>query len=493
MDRTYSNSKLFKVITLMLAFLVTISTITFTSSSLAFAEGIGVDDGAVTGMPGETFNPPPGVIPQPGTVVVPSPGSGNGFAKKWITTWGYSGKCGSSAYGASIGVKDEWVNEHATSDMYADPANAWPPGAGWVKGSSTGLGGYWFFRTIPTGSYECIWPPSYALVTAECIISTTANIREVRPNNILIDSRTVYSGYSFGSSDREACADSKTRISLNANITRYSIVEAFAVSSAAKVTFKVYTSADPRTGSKPATEFIGALGPYNLTPKTDSLSISCRNVSRPADYSLTDFTDNLCNPSTFNPSYQCNASPVLFDSSPAGSATPTMNSFPGNSIQYVKQQTANSGKQIVFNQNPSGAGITVNSYKTQFTRSADSTPWKASLGNSNNLVELDAVSPTGSLSKNILTDGTSSPWYSTKTNTTKFIAYDASDNGKPTRISQILEWIGTRSVTSATITGMNPLTGALETAATTINVPTSGMCTQTAAIDMVRTIGDKVN
>lgn len=496
MTKTNFPSHPIKIFILMLmTFAVVFSGLAFTPST-AFAVGIGIGDGADTDgdIPPDVVSTPPGVIPSPGPVTIPMPGSGNGDKKSWKTVWG-SGvdvRCGTSAYGDSLGIKVQMAEQWMTAETAPYSGFPWNRAGIAFDAPEPEPDSYWWTRTIPTGSYECIWPPAFQYVSAECIISTSANIQEVRPGNIVLDSRTVYSGYTLGSTDRNACTQSKSSIALNANITRYSIVEARAVSQAARVTFKVYTQAHPQTGVVPATEVVGIIGPYNLTPKTASLSVSCRSVSNPADYSLTDFTDNMCNPSTWNPSYQCNANPVLFDTSGAGSTSPTMNSFPGNSVQFVKQQTANNGKQITFSQNPGGAGITVNSYKTRFDRSADSTPWDSSLSASKNLVELDAVNPGGSVSENILKNGTSSGWLSSKINDTKFIAYGASDNGSPTKISQILEWTGTRVVNSATITGINPLTGAINTAATTTTVPTSGMCTQTATIDMVRTIGDTV-
>lgn len=468
---------------------------------------VGIEDGAGTGGNPVTGNPPT-------TPSVPAPGGGGGGGGGgsslpaggfWVYTWGPNSICGSKPdAGPSIGYRTMWITEEKVTPSQDQP----PAGAGWHFSSYfPGYGAYWN-RTTPSPRMDCIFPPTYNLMNNECILDTSASFAEVRPQPQVLASRTASSGYAAGTPDPAACAASRTHVALNANIVRYSYVEGIAVSRAVTHTFKVYLEADPRTGSVPATEIVGTVGPYNLPAKRNSASLTCKGPRVPGDANERDFTENSCySESSFSSSYKCYPSPILFDKRATWEWNEEMGTNPNNAITYntsdffipkesgwsLLKRKDNAGRKITFNQNPSGPGITINSYSTLFERDATSTPF-ASVGGGDPLAEIDVFLSNGQKRIDQLQgSGLKTASYSGKANSVKLMLMGASSQNAPTKITQVLKWVGTRKVQTIRITGLNPVSGDIQYVLSTTDVPTSGECRSTASVESIRAIGDTIN
>lgn len=470
-----------RVLTGILATLLALTGITVTMSP-AQAVGIGIEDGAGsdgTGVGGGGGN-------SGGNTGGGGGGNSGGggyvdpYAPYWQTTWGGNPYCANKiGVGASIGVSLQFQKQTLASfDL--------PAGGGWIDTGTyvAGYGNIWE-RTIYTGNQQCHYPPRYELVTQQCILSTTATITQKRPSVVSLGTKTNMSGYTLGNPSPDACKNSKSNAGINTSINRYSLVEAVAVSKAVNQTFKIYTEADPRTGSIPAPELQGQGIPFNLSPKTASISVSCKGVSNPANYALSDFTDNLCNPAN-NPgssTYQCNVSPVVYNMANSG-ASADMKSFPNNSVQFMASQMGNPGVDMVFKQTVSGKGITVNQngFKTSYSTNIPFT-------------EMDIKSTSGSVTnKNVLTGKKqASANFAGQKNNVNVVYNGATDPDQNMKLTQTLEWSGTRAVSMPTIDSIDPISGKINISYKTVNVPTSGKCSSTADVQVLRAIGDNIS
>lgn len=444
-------------------------------------ETIGIGTGAGTG--GNTGAPPANYgggsyasTPTGGTATE-SDGS------EWLYVWGASGACALDANGeANIGVTHHIKRE----ERYTDGVGSPPPGSGWTYlgyyPNDGGSGAYWT-RTLSLSGVICVYKPQNSVVSdpIQCILSTTATIDRVRPTTARLGTGYSTSGYTVGSQDLQACKDSQSSVFIDAKVNEYSIVEAQAVSKAVWTTWRTYPGTDPRTGSAFTPTLVDTSGVFDVNPQRDSLSIACWGKSHPADYSIGDFTDEPCSPHrSNNPSTQCNVSPVLFDLKASWEKEEKMRSVPADSAEYIVNDIGNPGRKIVFDQNPTGQGITINSYRTQYTTNT-------------NYTTLDLLRQNSTQEDVLVDKKLKSAWFSGKQNAVQLQFQGALNRDAPMKLSQTLEWTGTREVSSAGSFTVHPITGQMGYADTTAVVPTSGSCISTATIGIMRPIGDSID
>jgi hypothetical protein len=182
----------------------------------------------------------------------------------------------------------------------------------------------------------------------------------------------------------------------------------------------------------------------------------------------------------------------------------------------VQSMRDGSDNELVWNQGVSGAGINVDpsKYSATFKRSAESGPWDKSLSANNNLIQLDVKNAAGAReTKALKSDGLTTRTFAGRVNTAYLLGFTASNqiekkdalgnvvkdkNGQPvwipqaTDITQVLAWAGTRTMTSVVIVETDASNGIMTATPTTITVPTSGLCSQTASVVFIRAIGDIV-
>jgi hypothetical protein len=442
---------------------------------------IGIGSGAGTG--GNTASPPAD-YGGGGYTSTPSGGQATvSDGSQWIYVWGQSGTCALDANGeANIGVAHHIKREEA----YTNGVDQVPPGSGWTYlgyyPDDGGNGAYWT-RLLSLSGVICVYKPQNSAVSdpIQCVLSTTATIDRVRPTTARLGTGYATSGYTVGSQDLQACRNSQSSVFIDTNVNEYSIVEAQASSKAVWTTWRTYPGTDPRTGAAFAPTLVYTSGVMDINPQRDSLSIACWGKSHPADYSIGDFTDEPCSPHrSTNPSTQCNASPILFDLRPVWEKDEDMRSVPADSMEYVVNAIGNPGRKLLFNQNPSGAGVTINSYRTQYTTNT-------------NYTTLDLLRQNSTQEDVLVDKKVKTAWFSGKQNAVQLQFQGALNRDEPMKLSQILEWSGTREVSSAGGITVHPITGQMGYADTTATVPTSGSCISTATIGIMRPIGDIIN
>lgn len=394
---------------------------------------------------------------------------------------------GAAPLGADYIFDTQWAS---TTGGPKDYPNGSPS---WIYQYSTPNGTYFFQRTVFLHR-NCLYPPRTYFTTAQCIISSTATINLLRSANFsgvrVIKQASASSGYTQGSTDYSACVNSNARVDPRATLTEYGYYTATAVSKAQTALVEVAYTPNDVTGVIPAPKIVSLSGVYNLTPVSTSGSLECSGFFTPGSKNA-DFTETPCsdqNKTSGGASYQCVQGQPLFDST-VGAGSENLIPFPAsNSIQGLKDGNP---KHIVFSQKPVGASITVNSYDTFFTRDASSTPWKSGVGPQGNLFTLN-TKKTGINGHNIFnnTDGTKSPFTSGQANDVWATSIEAGSSSAPTKLTQVLQWKGTKTVNSVEITSIDVLSGKFTYTTKTIQVPTTGQCKQTVAINYVRTTGD---
>lgn len=449
-----------------------------TTARADFGATIGVGSGAGTG--GNTSAPP---ADYGGGNFTSTPGGGNvglSDGSKWIYAWGTSGGCAADANGeASIGVAHHIKWEEQTTANADTP----PAGSGWdFIAYFPGYGAYWT-RMLSLSDLICLYKPQNSSVSdpIQCVLSTTATIDRVRPTAARLGTGYATSGYTVGSEDLQACKNSQSSVNIDANVNEYSIVEAQAVSKAVWTTWRTYPGTDPRTGSAFTPTLVSTSGVFDVNPQRDSLSISCSGISHPADYSIGDFTDEPCSPQkSMTPSYVCNASPILFDLKAAWEKDEELRTSPNDSVDYVVNEIGNPGRKLVFDQNPSGSGITIDSYQTHYTTNTEYTT-------------LDLLRQHYTQEDVLSGKKLKSAVFAGKENTVQMQFQGALNSDAPVKLSQVLKWSGTRVVPSAGSFQVNPITGQISYAGTTTTVPTSGTCENTATIGIMRAIGDNID
>jgi hypothetical protein len=461
--------------------------------SLAQAEpshadlSVGIEDGAGTG--GSPISGNDNITPS-----LPAPGGGGGggggssmpAGSFWVYSWGANSACSPKANaGPAIGIRVLWITQEATTPS----RDQQPAGGGWrFSAYFPGYGAHWT-RVTPSPQMNCIYPPTYKLVTQECVLGTNARFDEIRPSPDLLAQGSGSSGYNQGNPDPARCAASRSHVALGANIIRYSYVEGTAVSQAVTHTFKIYLEADPRTGAVPATEIVGTVGPYNLPAKRNSASITCKGSSIPGDDKERDFTEASCSKEkTSSPSYVCNANPVLYDVASVGEKE-RMQSFPGDVFDpYSTWESGNPGRKIMFNQNPSGEGITVNSFSTSYEVTSTTPGQYFQLGLVGSNGKIDKEDILVKQDAEVGTYSTGDATYQGKRDTVNIIVNGVSTDNGSLSITQILKWSGTKRVQTIHVTGLNPITGDITYTLGTADVPTSGVCRSTAQIGVIHAI-----
>lgn len=389
---------------------------------------------------------------------------------------------------ASIGA-----DYHMTKTFdYGTSATQPPRGeGGWTYSGYFPGSGYLFEMTVQAGR-TCLYPPRSHFVSVVCSIQFGVDIQMTRPTNKTLGTATAGTGYSEGSTNYNACINSKGDARLNKRITEYGYFEVNTFQRAQVAKVEIFDEVDIRTGAVPAPKIVSLSPAYNtLKARTSTASLDCKLGFKSPGVYQSDYTERLCQGTTSAVAV-CSSMPVQF-------SDVQYNDFGLTGKQpALSTRTGQNGSQIdkgeitklVFNQSVGGKGIAVNSYKTKFLRSANSTPWMTANQWNNNSFDLRQTWD----GKSVLSQGsgTSTPVYGGKDNEVFAKGLDASSAGSPTKITQELTWSGTRTIQSGTITAINPNTGTVSYTPITLTVPTSGVCSQTVTLEYIRPIGDKI-
>jgi len=346
-----------------------------------------------------------------------------------------------------------------------------------------GYGYYW--DTFAYNHRVCLYPPRTYTTTAICVIKSFGSVDKVLPSRKNLDTDTAYSDYSRGApNDYNACVSSNSWARPSAPIGEWGIYHSTAVTTVRTATVEVAYTQNEETGVTPPRKIIDLSAPYELSPKTATASSDCAVPFATPARPVLDFTEGPCSEeNSRNPSFRCVAPPVQFDQSDGVGSRVGSNA--SNSMQFMRDGDP---KFLRFNQSVTGSGITVNGYKTTFLRSG--TPWSSSKLYNNNFFELSRTDGGSTILSR--EGGSKSPTYSGRVNEVFHRGFSAGESGAPTLLSQKIDWSGTRTVTTATITGIDGRTGNMTWVASTAQVPTSGSCTQTATMEYIRAIGDAV-
>lgn len=337
-------------------------------------------------------------------------------------------------------------------------------------------------------SKTCLYPPRTYLTTATCVISSTANVSMVAPQSKSLATKTTTSGYSQGSTNYNACINSNTRAGVGVALDEYGMYTSTAVSRAQIATVEVAYTANEATGEFPAPKIIALSAPFSMAPRSATASVDCANGFRTPGVNRSDWSENACSSANSNnPTFICRTPAVLVDVAEGNRARSMKAVGNGGSLQLMRDGKS---RLVQFNQSVTGSSIKVDSIRTRFIRSENSTPWNSGGTYTKNLFELRSSEGGGSvLSRE---RGTSTPSYTFNRKDIFAVGYSASEFGAPTRITQAFHWKGTRTIRSATITSIDGRTGAITAVPTTRTVPTNGNCEQTVNLEYVRPIGDSI-
>jgi hypothetical protein len=299
---------------------------------------------------------------------------------------------------------------------------------------------------------------------------------------------------------------SNSKVKLGVAINEKGFYASQAYSMAQIATIEVAYTADGLTGQIPPPKIIGLSGVFQTAPKNATGSLHCSAGWQSPGVHHGDWTETPCSSqNSKNPSYVCSADPVLYNGHNFGMGT------------VIQSMRDGSDNELVWNQGVSGAGINVDpsKYSATFNRSAESGPWDKSLSANNNLIQLDVKNAAGAReTKALKSDGLTTRTFAGRVNTAYLLGFTASNqiekkdalgnvvkdkNGQPvwipqaTDITQVLAWAGTRTMTSVVIVETDASNGIMTATPTTITVPTSGLCSQTASVVFIRAIGDTIN
>ncbi len=469
--------------------------------SAAYADGwpvIGGDNGTDPG-PGAQ-NPIDNVGGKPLTPG-PNPGAGPGGPgsgeighgnPNLVVEWYVGASCGSKVidgktyYGTprQFYAITKVLMGNSTVDDSEHPPNY---GKDWYIFDINSAGQITWIGKVAKGPQECIYPTvNITRADQTCSIYAQIQVRMTSPKRKDEPVVTAYTPYREGSKDWNSCASSRSRAfvaSTSKAITEYGYYELHGKERYVNMNKKITSVTNPVTGAVTRTEEITLGTPY--TPRgwhlINTLSMDCKNGARTPGVMQNDWTEAPCQGTGSGKSHVCKADPIQYDTSD-GTGT-SMTSVGTKKIQFLRDGKA---RKMVFNQSIVGPTVTVNSYKTKFLRSSDSTPWDSSKAYNKNLFSLTKDGSTN----NILNagNGTSSPTYSGRANTVFAQGYYASEQNAPTKITQQINWTGTRTIQSVKIDGMSS-NGQIMLSKITVKVPTSGVCTNTGTIDYVRAIG----
>lgn len=447
--------------------------------------GTGTPPGAPTGSPAQQIGEARGgaLAPtRPAPPQAPPPPMGLNEARLY-QTWTQLGSVGRCP------VRNDGKGAIQAIDTYGkymlENVSGVNPG-GWTSAGRAPNGTYFWERTALL-STACKYPPRVYYTTVMCSISQTVQANMVAPANKVLATRTTNTGYAENSGSLNSCYGAYGNVYLNQPITEYGFYNIYTWQRMQAVQVEVAYTANEVTGVMPAPRIVSRSAAYNTLPYlAQTASLDCQNGFRTPGINRSDWTETPCQ-NIANPSYICVRNPINFDV--GDGATKTMLPSASGFMQLMRDGKS---RAVVFNQRPQGASISVNAgrYQTTFFRSADSTPWNDGAMWNNNLYKLSLTEKgTNALSQD---NGKKSNTMPGRVNNTWMTAIQASDNGKSTKITQRLNWAGTRTIQSGTITMINANTGAVSWAPRTVNVPTSGICDQTATVEYIRAVGDAV-
>lgn len=481
---------------MVLSFLFTGASMMVSSSAFAEIPSIGGSNGADYGINdqgGVTIGKPsapqspapaPSAPPPANPGVYYPPGNGMDFYGAPYSTRWPGGLCPPRNDGKAALSTVITFAQH----FWPVKAGTRPPGSGWVYQYKVGSysGTLEVFAKPQEISRRCLYPPRVYYTTVQCSIAYYVEISRTVPNPRGFGISTGRTGYGEGSYNYNACVNSKGFASVNSPVTEYGYYIVQAWQRAANARVEIAYTPNEVTGAMPGPKIVSLSPAFTTTKRTlATASLDCKNQFRtPGLSGITDWTEAPCS-SGPGSSFTCSPQPVLFDT--ADGSGRSLQSFSGNSAQFTRDGKA---REIVFNQTVSGSRIVVQTQKTRFLRGSASTPWSTSSLYNNNLFEL-SDSKTG---ESILSQesGTKSGIYNGNKKNVWTRGYAASDSGRPTTLTQKVDWTGLRTITSANITSVNPNTNQVGFTYVTRQVPTSGVCNQSATLDYVRSIGDVV-
>ncbi len=469
---------------LLIGLLLFLSIMAVSISTAPSASAAGCPEGTICDNNGDNGAPSPGIgtpnNPAPGSPG--SPGAGTGPIDPYaFSIWnpGHNGGiCAVRDDGkASLGFYTymTYIFSNTESAEYA------PDNSGWAYVGFFRAGSYGYHswqKMIMTGT-NCVYPPRTRIDNITCYISTTIELYQKSPKNRLVASKAKSSGYTSGSSNYDACVNSNSRVSFGSGLPDYGFYEIGNWSRVQPVSVEISLGPDPFTGVVPAPKIIGH-GPVKDTAyrTTSTASLYCATGFESPGVWRDDWTDAPC----INVSYFCPYSSSQIDVSDPGKKA-AMNTF-ASGIQLMRDGKS---RELRFGLGTiNGSSITVTSHKTRFLRSG--TPWDEGKTYSKNLFEL-TTSASATMSLLSYDMGGATGWQSGKVNSVFARGYYASDPGSSTRVTQEVKWSGYRTIRSGVVNSVDPSSGAVDYVPNYIQVPTTGICSKTAALEYLRPIG----
>lgn len=465
------------LVLMLLAVFFAFSLSTATSAAAACPKGQMCDGTGETGTP-----PPAGGTPTPGP-----PGGNNGGGTAPVDPYGYT--IWNPGGGAFCGIRDDGkaalgyfthyttIFNNTTDGYQVDTliAQGWTY-LGYIRAGSYGY--HAFQMTITTG-ISCVYPPRTRIDTVTCYISSTVELHQKAPTSRLVASKTQRSGYWEGSSDYNACVNSNTRVSFGSGLPAYGFYEIGTSSRLQNVSVEVALEPHPLTGVWEAPKIIGHAPAYSTGLRIGSTaSLHCSVGFQSPGVWQTDWTDAPC----VNVSYFCPVVDPLIEVSDPNASRQSWKRWNGT-LQLMRDGKT---RELVFGLGTiNGPSVTVHDHQTRFLRSG--TPWDGGKSYSKNLFELRTDNKGGSMLSGV--NGGNTPWLNGKINSTFVRGYYSSEYDRPTVLTQEVRWTGTRTVRSGVVNSIDPVSGAVDYRANFITVPTSGLCSQSTALDFVRPIG----
>lgn len=425
-------------------------------------------------------------------VPAPSPGPGTGAPAPapdpylmTIRNAGQQGTCMDRDDGkASIGW-DDYYSAMFVLNWDKDVS----PGYGFeYQGYYPGYGHQW--KAMRLVGMKCLYPPRTTLVTHKCIISTTATVDMLVPVRKNIVAKSQGSGYAAGSGDFNACINAKSRADANTSITEDGYYFATVVSQVQNVVFEISITPNEFDGSIPGPKMVSASPVYNTAPAGVYGSLHCSTGWVSPATPLANYGDtSACEKSPGNPNgfYQCSSNDV-----------PRVVGYDArNPIQIWGDGKRN---KVTFDQRISGDGLTVNNYNTQFRLSEDSAPFHLPTASGfidpNMLLTEVFRGENDNANQNQMRTNRSTVPFGGVVNEIYVASYEESEMHiiqpglQALWFSQELRWSGTRTQVSVEVIGIEP--GVFITRPIVVQVPTSGICTDTAVIDVQRVHPDKI-
>lgn len=324
-------------------------------------------------------------------------------------------------------------------------------------------------------SKKCLYPSRIKITQMKCSIQYSVAVDKLLPNSKRLGKATRNTGYKENSKNYAACKSSKGSVSIALPVTEYGYYSVKTWQRAQNVTVETAITKDEVTGKKAKPKIIAVSPAFNTAPKQGMTgSLDCKAGWRSPGVKASKYwTDDNCQ-GDISSSYVCQAPSVKVD---------------GRAVKendFIQLMRDGKPKSVVWNQVIKGNNVKVKSQRSQIQRTGS--PW-VKTSNSNRYVFDLSKSKNGS-PMNLGSAGKATSWSNGKLNTVWARGYTASNPGSKTKLSQRIEWKGTKKVRSVSITSINPNTGKISTTPKTVTVPTSGSCSQSVNIEYLRTIGD---